>query len=161
MVVAYSKNRVIGKNGKIPWQGQMPHDSRHFVELSVGKSNIMGRKTYESIGRPLPNRQNIVVSREPFEAPAGVVVVHSLKDAYKAADTADIVIIGGGQIYTASLNDADVIYATEIDAEFDGDAFFPELDENWHEVSREDFTADDKNKYPYSFVTYTRKQLAY
>lgn len=155
MIVAYSKNRVIGSKGGIPWQGKMPADMRHFKELSMGKTVIMGRKTYESIGRPLPNRQNIVISRDNFSAP-GVTTVHSLEAAYAAAEADDVAIIGGGQIYAAALNDAHIIYATEIDAYVDGDVLFPELGGNWKERSRETFSADEKNAYAYSFVTYAR-----
>ena len=156
MIVAYSKNHVIGSKGEIPWQGRMKNDSRHFVELSKSKTNIMGRKTYESIGHALPNRQNIVVSREEFSAP-DALVVHSLEEAYKNAETDDIAIIGGGQIYAAALPDTDIVYATEIDVEVEGDAFFPVLGEEWKEVERQDFKADDHNVYDYSFITYRKK----
>ena len=156
MIVAYDKNRVIGNKGSLPWQGKMPADMRHFKELSTGKTVIMGRKTYESIGRSLPNRQNIVVSHGNFSAP-DVTVVDNLEDAYKIAEH-DIAIIGGGQVYVAALSDADVIYATEINTEMDGDTFFPGLDDKWQETSRESFPADEENVYPYSFVTYERIQ---
>ena len=156
MVVAYSKNRVIGNKGEIPWQGKMPNDVRHFRELSANNTNIMGRKTYESIGHALPNRQNIVVSREAFDAP-DALVVHSLEDAYKNAETKDIAIIGGGQIFASALKDTDIIYATEVDTTAEGDAFFPELGDEWEEIERQDFKADENNKYNYSFITYRRK----
>jgi len=155
MIVAYSKNRVIGKNGQLPWQGKLPADMRHFKTLSTGKTVIMGRRTYESIGRALPGRQNIVVSRSNFSA-HDVTIVHSLSEAYDAAE-ADIAIIGGGQIYAEALKDTDTIFATEIDTEVDGDTFFPQLDEEWQEQARESFSADEKNAYPYSFVTYVRR----
>nr|AIA11802.1 Dihydrofolate reductase [uncultured bacterium] len=155
MIVAYSKNHVIGRGGKMPWQGEMPGDAQHFRELSTGKTIIMGRKTYESIGHALPNRQNIVVSLEPFNAP-DALVVHSLADAYGAAEN-EIAIIGGGQIYAAALEDADIVYATEINAEFeDGDTFFPVLSAEWQETAREDHKADEKNRYDYSFITYKK-----
>lgn len=157
MIVAYSKNHVIGNKGQIPWQGKMKDDSQHFVDLSRGKTNIMGRKTYESIGHALPDRQNIVVSREAFEAP-DALVVHSLEDAYKNAETDDIAIIGGGQIYAAALKDTDIVYATEIDVEVEGDATFPKLGDEWEEAERRDLKADERNIYDYSFITYRRKK---
>src|SRR5688572_27181318 len=97
MIVAYSKNRVIGSNGKLPWEGKMPADMRYFRAMTLGKTVIMGRTTFESIGRALPKRQNIVLSRTPFEAP-GITVVDSLEDAYALA-TSEIMVIGGGQVY--------------------------------------------------------------
>lgn len=154
MIVAYSKNRVIGNNGKLPWEGKMPADVRYFRAMTVGKTVIMGRNTYESIGRALPKRQNIVLSREPFQAP-GITVVDNLEDAYKLAKN-DISIIGGGQVYRAALNTANIVYATEIDIEAEGDTTFPDLGPEWVETRREDHPADEENAYPYSFITYTK-----
>lgn len=162
MVVAYDDHRAIGRDGGRPWEGgKLQADMRRFRELTRGKTVIMGRRTFQEDvgGRALPNRQNIVLSHIFFEAP-GVEWAQSLPQAYDMA-TGEIVVIGGGKIYKEALKDVDLIYATEIHSDIQGDTFFPELDETWHEVSREDFPADDKNKYPYSFVTYTRKQLAY
>ena len=159
MVVAYDKHRAIGKNGDRPWAGgKMRSDMRRFRELTRGKTVIMGRRTYELDigGRPLPNRQNIVLSRNEFAAP-GVTVACSLAEAYEKA-TAEVVVIGGGQIYTEALADVDTIYATEIDADIKGDAFFPELSPDWRETSREHHEADEDNIYGYDFVTYTKQQ---
>lgn len=154
MIVAYSKNRVIGSNGKLPWEGKMPADVRYFRAMTLGKTVIMGRTTFESIGRALPKRQNIVLSRTPFEAP-GIAVVDNLEDAYTLAQN-EISIIGGGQVYRAALATADTIYATEIDTEAEGDVTFPELGPEWIETHREDHPADAENTYAYSFITFTK-----
>ncbi len=154
MIVAYSKNRVIGNHGKLPWEGKMPADLRYFRAMTLGKTVIMGRATFESIGRALPKRQNIVLSRTPFEAP-GIAVVNSLDDAYKLAKN-EISIIGGGQVFRAALETADTVYATEIDVEAEGDVTFPVLGPEWVETHRDDHSADAENAYAYSFVTYTK-----
>jgi dihydrofolate reductase len=156
IVVAYDNNRVIGGNNTIPWQGLMPADMRHFKELTMDKTVIMGRKTYESIGRPLPYRQNIVVSRQDI-AYDQVEVVHSLAHAYASARN-DIAVIGGAEIYNLALDDVDVIYATEIDTASDGDVRFPVLPSHWIETAREAHVADEKNRFRYSFVTYTKQR---
>jgi dihydrofolate reductase len=128
---------------------------KHFREHTLGKSIVMGRKTYESIGRPLPDRQNIVVTRSEGQID-GIIVVHSLEEAYEAADH-DVAIIGGGEIFNQALADTEVIYATELQAEFpQATVFFPELDGSWQEVSREHHEPDERNKYAYDFVEYIR-----
>lgn len=156
IVVAYDDNRVIGGNNTMPWQGLMSADMRHFKELTMGKTVIMGRKTYESIGGPLPYRQNIVVSRQDIEY-EDAEVVHSLAHAYASAQN-DIAVIGGGEIYNMALVDADVVYATEIHTISHGDVYFPKLPIAWVETSREDHAADEDNKYSYSFATYTKQK---
>lgn len=156
MIVAYSANRVIGSENSIPWQGKMPADMKHFKDLTVGKTVVMGRRTFESIGRPLPFRQNIVLSRQDV-AFDDVKVVSSLARAYEMANS-EICIIGGAEIYKMGLADADVIYATEIHALVPGTVYFPELSDEWHEVSREEHVADEKNAYDYSFVTYAKQR---
>jgi dihydrofolate reductase len=156
IVVAYDKNRVIGGRNAIPWQGDLPDDMRHFKNLTINKTVIMGRKTYESIGRPLPYRQNIVVSRQDIEY-EDVQVVHSLAHAYAESEN-DVMIIGGAEIYALALEDADIIYATEIDAIVNGDAHFPALDLEWVETSREQHVADADNKYNYAYVTYEKQR---
>ena len=157
-VVAYDKNRLIGGNNTLLWQGEMAADMRHFRDITLGNVVVMGRKTYDSIGKPLPNRQNIVITRQPITI-EGVTVVHSIDEAYKVAEPGkDICVIGGGQIFEQALSTVDVIYATEIDATFDGDVYFSKLPDVWAEVSRQDFKADEKNKYDYSFVTYTKQR---
>jgi dihydrofolate reductase len=156
IVVAYDTNRVIGGSNTIPWQGLMPADMRHFKELTMSKTVIMGRKTYESIGGPLPYRQNIVVSRQDIEY-ENAEVVHSLAHAYAIAQN-DIVVIGGAEIYAMALEDVEVIYATEIHMVSNGDIRFPKLPIAWMETSREDHLADENNKFDYSFVTYTKQK---
>jgi dihydrofolate reductase len=156
MVVAYDNKRVIGSNNAIPWQDVMPADMQHFKNLTMGKTVIMGRKTYASIGHALPFRQNIVLTHQDIEFD-DAEVVHSLSHAYAAAIN-DIYIIGGAEIYKMALDDADVIYATEIHTDVDGDVRFPALPAIWQEVSRENHSADERNKYDYSFVKYVKQQ---
>lgn len=157
IIVAYDKNRVIGANGGIPWMGKLPADMRHFRELTTGNAIVMGRKTFDSIGKALPDRQNIVVSRQKIKV-ENVETASSLNQAYEMAKKqSKIFIIGGAQIYQQAINDTDIIYATEIDAESNGDVFFPKLDSRWQEISRRNNLADEKNLYSYSFVTYVKK----
>lgn len=156
MIVAYDNNRVIGSDNAMPWKGRLPADLLHFKELTLGKTVVMGRKTYESIGHALPFRQNIVLTRQDLEY-EDAKVVHSLAHAYAAANE-DVYIIGGAEIYKMALIDVDVIYATEIHASFAGDAFFPALSDAWQATSREEYTADEQNKFDYAFVTYTRQR---
>lgn len=163
IIVAMSRNRVIGRNNKLPWY--LPEDLRYFKQVTLGKPVIMGRATFESIGRPLPGRLNIVVSRQPDLAlPVGVRLAASLAQAYSIAaaqaeiDGVDeIMLIGGGQLYAAALADADRLYITQVHADIEGDAWFPALPlDQWQEVARRDFAADEKNPYPYSLVVYDR-----
>lgn len=155
IVVAYDLNRGIGANNDLLWQRDLPADLAHFKQLTMGGSILMGLNTFKSIGRPLPGRQNIVVSHEPQQIP-GVTVVDSLPAAYEAA-ASDIFIVGGGSIYTQTIGDADIIYATEVQAEFpQATVYFPEISSEWHEESRVHHDADETNKYAYDFVKYTR-----
>jgi len=154
-IVAMSKNRSIGKNNRLLWH--LPADLRHFKQLTTGHPILMGRKTYESIGKPLPNRQNIIITRDlGFTAP-GCDVTHSLDEAINVAaknnDQAEIFVIGGAEIYRQSLPHIQRIYLTIVHEQFEGDVFFPALNANeWQEISREDHQADEKNAYAYSFV---------
>ena len=152
LIAAVAKNGVIGKNNALPWH--LPADMKHFRDLTRGKPVIMGSKTFESIGKPLPNRLNIVLSSDPQYKVEGVTVVGSIDDALNAAgDVPEIMVIGGGSIYKQFLPRANRIYLTLIHADFEGDAFFPEYDKNeWKEVVREENPADQENVYPYSFV---------
>lgn len=157
IVVAYDKKRGIGAENDLLWQRDLPTDLRHLRKLTIGKSIVMGRKTFESIGsKPLPDRQNIVVSRTPTGVP-GVITAGSLQAAYAMAQY-PIVVFGGASVYQEALPDVDTIYATEVDAEFpQATVFFPEIDMNeWEEVSREHHEADEKNKYDFDFVEYKR-----
>ena len=130
-VVAMAKNRVIGKDNKLPWH--FPEDLKYFKNLTTGSTVIMGRKTYESIGRPLPNRENFVLSSRP--GPEGPVrFFTSLEEAVGNIKTEKAFIIGGGQLYSQTINEVDGIYLTRIGADYEGDAFYPEIPENFEEV---------------------------
>ncbi|HRJ06415.1 MAG TPA: dihydrofolate reductase [Candidatus Saccharibacteria bacterium] len=157
IVVAVDKNNGIGANNDMMWMGDLPADLAHFKKLTTGGSVIMGRKTFESIGRPLPNRENIVVSRTPTGVD-GVLTASSLESAYALARY-PIFVIGGGQIYAQALNDMDTLYVTEVDAEFpQATVFFPQINcEEWRETSRDHHEADEHNKYAFDFVTYERE----
>ena len=154
MVVAYARNRAIGRDNALPWK--LPGDLAHFKRTTLGRPILMGRKTWESLGRPLPGRRNIVISRNPDYAPAGADVMPDVASALAAcAGEAEIFIIGGAQIYAAALALADRIVATEVHAEVPGDAFFPSLPEGeWQECSRAPQPAE--NGYAYDFVVYDR-----
>lgn len=163
MIVAMAENRVIGRNNKLPWY--LPKDLQYFKQVTMGKPILMGRKTYESIGRPLPGRTNIVMTRDPDWTADGVRTVHSLDEAVNlAASIAEIdgqeelMIIGGDQIYQSALPKVDRIYLTEVHAEVEGDAWFPDFDRGaWAEVGREDCPAEGPNPYDYSFVVLDRQ----
>lgn len=161
IVVAYDKNYGIGADNDLLWLHDLPADLKHFKELTTGGAVIMGRRTYESIGRPLPNRRNIVISRQPLEFD-GVTVVDSLEKAYAAADPdEETFVIGGGQIYQLAMDSIDRIYATEVREEFPAQVFFPPVDSSiWKEVARDHHAADKKNKYDFDFVTYDRIEHA-
>lgn len=156
IIVAYDKNRVIGHEGDMPWQGDLPADLEHFKKVTEGHTIVMGRKTYDSIGRPLPNRRNIVVSRQSNLQIPGCEVVHSLEDAYElGADDEEIFIIGGEKIFKLALEDADRLIVTEIDAEFEGDTYFPEIDAvSYSGETQEERLPDDKNKYGYTVLRF-------
>lgn len=156
LVVAMDRNRLIGAGNDLPWH--LSADLRHFKKLTMGHPVVMGRRTWESIGKPLPERTNIVVTRqEDFEAP-GAVVVDSIEAAkQQAGDCAELMIIGGAELYEQVLDDASRIYLTEIHAEFEGDTYFPEINmDEWACVSREDFEKDEKNPHDYSFLVLER-----
>lgn len=155
-VVAMGKNRVIGKDNSLPWE--MPADMKRFKELTTEKPIIMGRKTFESIGRPLPNRTNIIITRDENYKAEGCIVVHSIDEALKAAEgNEEVMVIGGAQIYKEFLPTANKIYLTIIDNDFEGDAYFPEYNEDeWKEVKREKHEADKENKYSYTFIDLQR-----
>lgn len=157
IVVAMDRNRLIGRGNALPWR--LPADLKHFKAVTLGKPIIMGRKTYESIGRPLPGRTNIVVSRDPGYAARGCAVVRSVEAALAAAsEAAEIMLIGGAQLYAELLPRTQRIYLTRIDADFQGDAWFPELvPADWRELERSDHAPDERNPYPYSFVLLERR----
>ena len=156
IVVAYDSHRGIGAANDLLWQRDLPADLAHFKKLTMGGSLIMGRNTFESIGRALPGRENIVVTHRPLDV-VDIVAVDSLDAAYNVAHGNQF-IIGGGQIYAQSLKDVDVVYATEVHVSFpQAEIFFPELGSEWRETAREAHSADDRNKYAYDFVTYVRR----
>lgn len=161
IVVAYDKNRGIGADNDLLWMRDLPADLKHFKKLTTGKSIIMGRKTFESIGsKPLPDRQNIVLTHTPTGVKK-VITAGSLPAAYAIAQF-PIIIIGGESVFRDSLHDVDMIYATEVDADFpQATVFFPAINmDEWQEVSRERHEADGKNKYAFSFVTYKKTSQA-
>lgn len=155
LIAAVSENLVIGKNNSLPWR--LPPDMKHFRRLTIGKPVIMGRNTFETLKAPLEERQNIVLTTQPEYKVAGCTIVHSLDEAFYAADEApEVMIAGGAAIYQKTLPRADRMYLTHIHASFDGDAFFPEFDiSQWKEVTREDHI-DTKYEYEFSFVEYRR-----
>jgi dihydrofolate reductase len=153
IIVAISKNKVIGKDNSLIWH--LPSDLKRFKEITTGNAVIMGRKTYESIGKPLPNRRNIIITRNENYEVEGCEVVNSLEEALLICYE-NCFIIGGAEIYKQSLPFTDEIYLTEVDNVFDGESFFPELGNEWYEVSNEKFEADDKNQFNYSFIKYER-----
>jgi dihydrofolate reductase len=157
-VVAYDRNYGIGANNVIPWGRSIKTDLRHFKLLTFGQAIIMGQKTLEFMKGPLPDRQNIVLSRE-LETIEGATVVHSLQEAYDAVEPGrEIWVIGGGQIFKLAMESIDRIYATEVEATFpEADVFFPKIDKKkWRELEREHHEADERNKYAFDFVTYER-----
>lgn len=152
--VAVADNLVIGKNNNLPWH--LPEDLKHFKELTLGKTVVMGRKTYESIfarlGKPLPGRTNVVITRQSdYQVPEGVLVFHSLDEAVSGLLSQDLYIIGGAEIYKQALPLAEVMYVTRVFGNFEGDAFFPEVDwKLWEKLEEE---AHEK----FSFIKYRRK----
>lgn len=157
LIVAMDKNRLIGKENGLPWH--LPADFKHFKEVTMGKPIIMGRKTFESIGKPLPGRKNIVISRKGFSA-NGVTVVNSIEQALREVENAEeVMIIGGASFYEQMIDKADRIYLTLVDAECEGDAWFPELDINdWDIISETMYKADERNNYNFSIKIYQRKK---
>lgn len=157
MIAAMDRNQLIGNNNQLPWH--LPADFAHFKSTTMGKPIVMGRKTYESIGKPLPGRVNIVLSRNPETQFEGVVCVTDFKDALAVVpDTQEIMVIGGSTIYEMLLPQANRLYLTYVEAEFEGDAWFPAFDEKqWLEVESLKRPADEKNAYDCRFVTLEKK----
>lgn len=153
IIVAMSKNRVIGDSNKLIWH--LPADLKRFKEITLGHPIVMGRKTFQSIGRILPGRRNIIISRDENFNAVGVEVVNSIEEALLLTNS-DCFVIGGGEIYRQFLEFSSQIYMTVVDGEFSGDTTFPKLDENWFISSQEDFLSDEKNRHNYSFLTYER-----
>lgn len=156
IIVAASTNNIIGAQGELPWR--LSDDLKHFKAVTMGKPIVMGRKTWESIGRALPGRQNIVVTRQAGYKADGCDVVASVEGAISVAgDAEEIMVIGGSQIYDLALPIAHRLYLTRVHAHVDGDAYFPPVDEaEWKLVSDESHTADDRNEFDFSFRVYER-----
>jgi dihydrofolate reductase len=155
-IVAMDRNRVIGFQNQMPWH--LPADLKHFKNITMGHPIIMGRNTYDSLGKPLPGRNNIVITRRPLVAPAEILQVANVTDALKAAEQTDeIFIIGGQQIFEQTLEQVQRIYLTRIEHEFSGDRYFPELNEQtWKVISSENHAPDERNVYPYTFLIMER-----
>jgi Dihydrofolate reductase len=160
IIVALAENRVIGIENRLPWH--LPGDMKWFRRHTLGKPIVMGRKTFESLGRPLPERHNIVVTGDAAYQAPGATVVHSIAEALRAAgDVPEVMIIGGESFYRQMLPRADRLILTLVHAEVAGDAWFPEFDwDDWREVERGDHPADDKNPYAFSFLILERRHPA-
>ncbi|MFY7827629.1 MAG: dihydrofolate reductase [Flectobacillus sp.] len=159
IIVATAEQGVIGKDNQLIWH--LPEDLKMFRRLTTGHVIIMGRKTFESIGKPLPNRTSIIISRNTHYQVEGCFLVSSLEEAVEKAkeiETEEAFIIGGAQIYALALDMADTVYLTQVHHNFEGDAFFPILDTNiWIEKERKSFSPDEKNAYAFDFVTLEKR----
>jgi len=156
LIVAMATNRTIGINKQMPWH--LSADLKQFKKITMGHPIIMGRKTFESIGRPLPGRQNIVISRDISYQQEGCLVFNDLDAAVQhCADQEEVFVIGGATLYAVTLERADRLYITQINQAFEGDTWFPEIDEaDWLEVTREDINDDASVDFKYSFISYDR-----
>ncbi|MFQ1932293.1 type 3 dihydrofolate reductase [Aeromonas veronii] len=159
MIAAMAHDRVIGKDNQMPWH--LPADLAHFKRVTLGKPVLMGRKTFESIGRPLPGRRNLVISRNPDYQAEGIEVVGSVEAALAllaGCSVEELMVIGGGHLYAEMLPSADCLYLTRIDLAVEGDTRFPAFDDGqWQLVDCESHPADEKNPSPYSFETWQRR----
>ncbi|AZJ32708.1 MULTISPECIES: dihydrofolate reductase [Tenacibaculum] len=158
LIAAIAKNNALGKDNDLIWH--LPADLKRFKKVTTGHPILMGRNTFESIGKPLPNRTSIIITRNNNYFIDGCLIANSIEQAIELTGGKDAFIIGGAQIYKDALeqNLVDRLDITVLHHEFEADAFFPEIDMGiWKEVAREDFKADDKNKYDYSFVSYERR----
>ncbi len=157
LIVAMDNNRLIGSNNALPWH--LPADLAFFKRTTMGKPIVMGRKTYESIGKPLPGRRNIVVTRNRNYRAPGCDIVAGVDEAMQLCEPVpEIMLIGGASLYQQSIERANYLYITQIHHSFDGDTWFPEFDERlWSIESRDDFDPDENNLHPYSFVKFVRE----
>ncbi|WP_369899853.1 dihydrofolate reductase [Bacillus manliponensis] len=159
LLVAMDKNRVIGKDNDLPWH--LPADLAYFKKVTMGHHIIMGRKTFESIGRPLPGRTNVIITRNTDYKVEGCQVIHSIDDVKKMSEETneELFVIGGAEIFKEVLSFANRLYITKIEEEFEGDTFFPEVSESeWEEVFVEQGVMDDKNPYTYYFCRYEKRK---
>lgn len=157
MIAAFAEGRVIGENGDMPWH--LPADLQHFKKVTSGHPILMGRKTFESIGRPLPKRRNIVLTRNKDFSAAGVEVIHDFSEVTPLMKLEEeFFVIGGATIYEQLLPKAERLYITNIHQAFKGDTYFPFIDEKeWVVVSEENGIVDEKNQYPHTFLVYERR----
>ena len=154
-IVAMSENRVIGKDNKLPWH--LPADLQHFKNITMGKSILLGRKTYESIGRSLPGRRNIIITHDQRFQATDCIIVHSIEAALAAASSDEVFVIGGALLFQQMLPYVKRLYITLIHHTFAGDTFFPEWNpDEWQEVERIDHQPDTKNNYAYSFMVFDK-----
>lgn len=159
IIAAVGANRVIGRDNTLPWRQST--DLKRFKTLTMGHHVLMGRKTFDEVKKPLPGRTNVVITNNPDFAAEGIAIARSVDEAIAKATAAgdeEIFIIGGGEIFRQTLHRADRLYITQIHADVAGDTYFPEFDDvtEWTLTDREDFEADEKNEYPFSFLTYER-----
>jgi dihydrofolate reductase len=158
LIVAVSENNVIGSKNQLIWK--LPADLKNFKELTQGHTIIMGRKTFESIGRALPNRRNIVVTRQADYSSAGIETAPSLEAAVQRVfGEPEVFVIGGGELYRETLPVADRIYLTRVHQKFEGDVTFSELGPEWREVSRRVGIVDEQNIHPHTFLVFERKTV--
>ncbi|MFS0670373.1 dihydrofolate reductase [Peribacillus frigoritolerans] len=158
LIVAMDQNRVIGKNNKLPWH--LPADLQYFKKVTMGHPIVMGRKTFESIGRVLPGRENVIVTRNQEFKAEGCVVLHDIAEIKMFADNheEEVFVIGGAEIFKEILPFTDRLYITEIHETFEGDTFFPEIDENeWDEISSNPGNIDEKNRFAHDFIILQKK----
>jgi dihydrofolate reductase len=157
IIAAMDRNRGIGLNNKMPWR--LPADFAYVKQVTMGHTLLMGRKTFESIGKPLPGRDNVIMTQRTDYRPEGCEIVHSVEEALAAYQGKEVFIFGGAEIYKQFLPYADRMYITEIDHEFEVDTYFPEVNmSDWTEVSRTQGVKDEKNPYNYAFVVYERQK---
>ncbi|MEK4761078.1 dihydrofolate reductase [Viridibacillus sp. FSL E2-0187] len=156
LIVAHDENNVIGLNNAMPWH--LPGDLAYFKRTTMGKPMIMGRKTFESIGKPLPGRTNIVITRDEEYAREGIVIVHSIEEALAQAEkeSEEIMIIGGEQIFRMTLPMADRLYVTKIEKQYEGDTFFPSYGDEWQVVSQSDVN-ETEDGLKFTYLVYERK----
>lgn len=158
IIVAFDSNRLIGKNNQLPWH--LPADLKHFKEITMGHHMIMGRKTFESIGKPLPGRTSIIVTRQNDYSAEGCIVFNSIEHAIAyCKDENEVFFIGGAELFNHAMKYADKLYLTEIHHAFEGDTYFQEINSDiWQEVFRENHFADEKNKWDFTYLNYIRKK---
>ena len=157
IIVAMDKNRVIGKDGTLPWH--ISSDLKNFKKITMGKPILMGRKTHESIARPLPGRENIILTKNQNYFSEGCVVKNNLDEVFSYCEkVTELMVMGGATLYEQTLDKAEKLYVTEVRASIDGDTFFPEYDpDQWIEIAKDSFKADENNEYDYSFTVLERK----